>query len=61
MRQRSKAEQDAAYHRLAYRIELLIQKKRRSISRQVLDCGCVVIQPEIFKRRETTPRSGEQQ
>ena len=49
-RKRTQAEQDAAYHRLAYRIELLIQKRRRSIARRVVDGGCVVLQPALFCR-----------
>lgn len=47
----TQAQQNAAYHRLAYRIELLIQRKRRTISRRVLKGGCVLLQPERFKRR----------
>ena len=47
-RKRTKAEEDAAYHRLAYRIELLIQRRKRKISRQVIDGGCVVLQPALF-------------
>ena len=46
---RTKAEEDAAYHRLAYRIELLIQRHKRKISRQVIDGGCVVLQPAQFR------------
>ena len=48
-RKRTKAEEDAAYHRLAYRIELLIQRQKRKISRHVIEGGCVVLQPAIFR------------
>jgi hypothetical protein len=51
MHQRPQAEHSAAYHRLAYRIELLIQRKRRSVSRRIVDGGCVVLEPERFKWR----------
>jgi hypothetical protein len=59
MQNRSQAEQDAAYHRLAYRLELLIQRKRRSISRQTVEGGCVVLQPERFKRGAITGGENE--
>jgi hypothetical protein len=49
MRNTSRAEQSAAYHRLAYRIELLIQRRRRTVSRRIVDGGCVVLEPERFK------------
>ena len=54
-RKRTKAEEDAAYHRLAYRIERLIQRQKRKISRQVIDGGCVVLQPALFSVLRESP------
>ena len=54
-RKRTQAEEDAAYHRLAYRIELLIQRQKRKISRQVIDGGCVVLQPAPFRSPRESP------
>jgi hypothetical protein len=51
VRKQSQAEQDAAFQRFAYRMELLIQRNRRRISRRTVEGGCVVLQPERFKRR----------
>jgi hypothetical protein len=48
-RKRTQAEEDAAYHRLAYRIELLIQRQKRKITRRVIDGGCLVLQPASFR------------
>jgi hypothetical protein len=54
-RKRTQAEEDAAYHRLAYRIELLIQRQKRKISPQVIDGGCVVLRPGPFRLLRESP------
>ena len=46
----TKAEEDAYYHRLAYLIAKRLQEKRRTICREVVGGGCVVLQPELFRR-----------
>jgi hypothetical protein len=46
---------------LAYRIELLIQRKRRSVSRRVVEGGCVVLEPERFKRKVFDEPAAKQQ
>ena len=54
MHRKTKAEQDAFYHRLAYRLERRMQEKKRTIARRVVDGGCVVLEPARWAIRNTT-------
>ena len=50
MSTRTQEEQDAWYERFRRIIEQRIAEKRRLFSRHVLDGGCIVMEPDAFKR-----------